>query len=177
MKTLDAFAGAISPISPTGRRVPALQREIAPKPALLGTFDPASRSAPGAGPWKDLREPCRVLLGARCVNRYPITVGKHACTRPAPRARLPKTRPHGETLDEHIDQCNSERSRLANPHIPPTAAPRIARTPMRLNRGWPRASAHGAVIRASNVRALFRPSASVASRSRPSFAMPNSQAD
>jgi hypothetical protein len=73
----------------------------------------------------------------RQVRRHPVTVwhaagGQH--------------REHGSG-DAPAGRGPRRRSRLGNPpKIPPTAAPRIERTPVRLNRGWPRASANSAVI-------------------------------
>jgi hypothetical protein len=55
---------------------------------------------------------------------------------------LPETQPLGEALDE----ANSDRSRLANPQYSAHSRSTIARSPVRLNRGWPRASANSAVI-------------------------------
>ncbi len=157
---------------PPDAGVPALRREIAPKPAFLGTFDP--RRASRSGKLRPWRRSLEGRPGALPCPRWSAVPGAAApCyrlsprrTRPAPRARLPETKPLGEALDEHIDQCKFGPIAAGKPPIfRPQPLHELRGTPVRLNRGWPRASANSAVISCVESPRAYMSTASASSSS------------
>ena len=121
LKTLDALRVPPPLYLPPDAGVPALRREIAPKPAFLGTFDPRGASRSGKlrpaqvlGRTSGSLAVSSLVRGARCGGTLlPSVSTPHAASTASTVARDAAARRGPRRT--HRSVANSDRSRLANP--------------------------------------------------------------